>query len=70
MAFPKFVIILMIMPSTFNTLWDATGWPNRLQRSFYEKRSVWRHPKKPIVRSSLPPLWSNIRYEYDRLGRW
>ena len=37
MAFPEFVIILDEVPPTFNTRWDATGWPKSLQRSFYEK---------------------------------
>jgi hypothetical protein len=37
MAFPEFVIILNEVPPTFNTQWDATGWPKSLQRSFYEK---------------------------------
>ncbi|CAB5114563.1 hypothetical protein D3OALGA1CA_2185 [Olavius algarvensis associated proteobacterium Delta 3] len=40
MDFPGFVIILILMPSTFNIFWDATGWSNHLQRSFYEMGSV------------------------------
>ena len=70
MVFPEFVIILNEVPPTFNTWWDATGWPKSLQRSLYKRGVLYGIQKisRVCVHLSHRSL-SNKLYEYNRLER-